>query len=457
MTPAHPNYLRDPSVNAVDIDMPGIALIGCGTVGTAVVEALAHARDRLARVAGEPVTLRHVCVRDPNKPRSPNVPPQCITTNPADILNDPATDIVVELVGGTTHAGEFVADAIVAGKHVVTANKALLAERGPEFFAAARQRGVCIAFEAAVCGGIPIINATRLGLVADDITALYGILNGTCNDILTGMLERRLSYSDALAQAQRLGYAEADPTLDIDGTDSAQKLAILASIAMRENVTFRDIPNVRGIQDLQLSDLVAGRALGFTCKLLAIARRVPAGVQLSVRPTFIPSSHPLAKVDGPFNAVSVYGGRVGHVHLAGRGAGGAPTAAAVVADIMDIAIGSGQRAFHALGPWRPEAPPACVVPTDENDSAFYIRVHLHDRPGGMARIAQVLADENISIASLVQRSEPSATGVPVMVTTHAATDGAVHRAVDRISRLEAVCGPAVCIPTLDEYEEFTAG
>lgn len=437
--------------------MPGIALIGCGTVGAAVAKILAEKSDRLAHSAGAPLGLRHVCVRDLSKSRDVAISPSLITDNADAAIDDPATHIVVELIGGTDDAKRIVERAIAAGKHVVTANKALLAHHGAALFAEARNRSVCIAFEGAVCGGIPLINAVRRGLIANEITAVYGILNGTCNDILTQMLDRRVSYADALTRAQRLGYAEADPTLDVDGTDAAQKLAILASIAMRENVEFGAIPIIQGIQDLQLTDLVAGRELGFTCKLLSVARRINGGVQLSVRPTFIPSTHPLAKVDGPFNAVSLYGDAVGHLLLYGRGAGGGPTASAVVADIVDVAIGTAPQTFAALGPFLPGAQAAHVIPTDENETAFYIRVALHDRPGGMARIAEVLADAGISIASLVQHSPIGAnqkSGVPVMVTTHAARDRAVHDAVGVMEKLDVVCGPIVCIPAIEEHEEF---
>ena len=437
--------------------MAGIALIGCGNVGTQVARIILSNRDRFSSVTGAPLDIRHVVVGDAGKPRDPVIPLDKTSTNADAAINDPAVSIVVELVGGIDQAGRIVERAIAAGKHVVTANKALLAEQGADLFSAARDAGVCIAFEGAVCGGIPLIDSVRRGLVANEITAVYGILNGTCNYVLTQMLNQRSSYTDALSKAQSLGYAEADPTLDINGTDAAHKLAILASVAMRENIACNAIPIVRGIQDLQLTDLIAGRELGYTCKLLAVAERVDHGVQLSVRPTFIPSSHPLGKVDGPFNAVSIYGDAVGHVLLYGRGAGGGPTASAVVSDIVATAIGTAQRTFEQLGPYAKGADPTHVIPTDENETAYYIRVELLDRPGGMARIAQVLADEGISIASLVQHApegSAGADGVPVVATTHVTRDKTVHRAVDVMNRLDVVRGPVVCIPAIEERVEF---
>lgn len=437
--------------------MAGIALIGCGNVGAQVVRILTTNRERFTRQIGDSLDLRRIVVRNPNLKRDPIIDANLISTDADAAIADPDVGIVCELMGGIDDARRVVEAAIAHGKHVVTANKALLAEHGADLFASARAAGVCIAFEGAVCGGIPLIDAVRRGLVANDISAVYGILNGTCNYILTKMLDARAAYADALAKAQSLGYAEADPTLDIDGTDAAHKLAILASVAMRENINVNAIPVVRGIQDLQLTDLVAGRELGYTCKLLAVAERVESGVQLSVRPTFIPSSHPLAKVDGAFNAVSVYGDAVGHVLLYGRGAGGGPTASAVVADIIDVAIGTAQQTFNLLGPYADDAVPARVIPTDENETAYYIRVELLDRPGGMARIAQVLADEGISIASLVQHA-PEGTagdkGVPVVATTHVTRDKIVHRAVDVMNQLDVVRGPVVCIPAIEERPEF---
>lgn len=437
--------------------MAGIALIGCGTVGTEVVRILASRRDKITRLIGNPLEVRHIVVRDAARRRDAVVPADRVSIDAEAAIADPDVSIVVELMGGIDDARRVVRQAIDHGKHVVTANKALLAEHGAELFTAARTAKVCIAFESAVCGGIPLIDAVRRGLVANDITALYGILNGTCNYILTQMLDRQTSYDDALAKAQSLGYAEADPTLDIDGTDAAHKLAILASVAMHENIAFKAIPMIRGIQDLQLTDLIAGRELGYTCKLLAVAERVENGVQLSVRPTFIPSSHPLAKVDGSFNAVSLYGDAVGHVLLYGRGAGGGPTASAVVADVIDVAIGTAQPTFDRLGPYANGATPTRIVPTDENEMAYYIRVELLDRPGGMARIAQVLADEGISIASLVQHAPEGSAGsdgVPVIATTHVTRDEKVHRAVDVMNALDVVRGPVVCIPAIEERPEF---
>ncbi|MFQ5411743.1 MAG: homoserine dehydrogenase, partial [Phycisphaerae bacterium] len=292
-------------------------------------------------------------------------------------------------------------------------------------------------------------------LIANEIDAVFGILNGTCNSILSRMLEDRISYAAALAEAQRLGYAEADPTLDVDGTDSAHKLAILGSIAMRQSCAL-DAIDVHGITDLEITDLIAGEELGYVCKLLAVAQHHDDGLDLSVRPTFIRKSHPLAGVSGPFNAVSVYGDAVGHTLYYGRGAGGGPMASAVIADIIDVATGNAGRSFSQWVVLPDVTRPAVYRPPGENVSAFYIRVGLEDRPGGMARIAAVLGDEGISIASLVQH-DPHEThkgdAVPVVATTRPARDRVVRAAVRKIGALDSVIGRVVCIPALDEHVE----
>ena len=314
-------------------DKIGIGIIGCGAVGSAVVRILLEQGRSLTARTGLDLELRHVIVQDTHKERPVDIPKDILSNDPAQPLADPDTHIILELIGGVDTPMDLILEALRCGKDVVTANKALLALRGGPIFAAAREAGRCIAFEAAVGGGIPLIESVRRGLIANEIDAVYGILNGTCNYILTRMLESEVSYSDALAEAQQLGYAEADPTLDVDGTDSAHKLAILASIAMRKTCDYDRI-SVRGITDLEVTDLLAGDELGYVCKLLAIAQKHDNGLDLTVHPTFIRKSHPLASVAGPFNAVSVYGHAVGHTLFYGRGAGGMPTASAVIADVM---------------------------------------------------------------------------------------------------------------------------
>lgn len=427
----------------------GIALAGCGSVGSALVRRLLTDGDALTARTGLRFELRHIIVRDLGKARGA-VPAKLVTVDAAKAIADPAVKIFVELIGGTDRAKELTLAALAAGKDVVTANKALLAHHGAELFAAARRAGRCIAFEAAVAGGVPLIESVRRGLIANEIDAVYGILNGTCNFILTRMLDNHSSYKHALAEAQRLGYAEADPALDVDGIDSAHKLAILASIATRQACALNKIP-VTGISDVDLIDLTAAVELGYACKLLAIARRHGGGLELSVRPTFIPRSHPLASVAGPFNAVSVYGSAVGHTLFYGRGAGGAPTASAVISDLVDVAIGNAGRTFAQLVVLPDQTPLPAYCSPGETASPHYMRINLRDLPGGIGRIATALGAEGVSIASILQREPPNVVGdvVPVIVTTHPGKHLAVEKALDIIAKLDAVVGKPVCIPMLD--------
>ncbi len=430
----------------------GISLIGCGTVGEQVVRILLDADGSLAGRTGLKFEIRHVVVRDPAKKRGVTIPSAMITADASAPLTDPKSEIMVELMGGTDEAKRVTLAALAAGKSVVTANKALLAMHGREVFSAARLGNQCVAFEASVAGGIPLIESVRRGLIGNRIDAVYGILNGTCNYILTRMLDNSASYPHALDEAQRLGYAEADPTLDVDGIDSAHKLSILASIAMRQSCDLDRIA-VAGISDIELLDLTSGRELGYACKLLAIARRIGDGIDLSVRPTFVRHAHPLASVSGPFNAISLYGDAVGHVMLYGRGAGGAPTASAVVSDIVDVALGNARRTFDQLTVLPDQTPAAVYSSPGENISAYYLRISLRDRPGSVGKVATVLGAEGISIASLIQHEPDAALGngsVPVIITTRPARQAAMSQALDAMANLEAVACRPICIPLLEE-------
>ena len=435
----------------------GVAIIGCGVVGAQVLRILQEKRADIAGRAGVRLEVRHVVARDPSKPR-PELPAGVsVSGDYRSALSDEKTQIVVELIGGTTAAREVVLGALQAGKSVVTANKALIAAHGPSLFAAARDHGVCLIFEGAVGGGIPLLDSLRRGLVANEIDAIYAILNGTCNFILTQMVEKRLTFASALAEAQTLGFAEADPTLDIDGSDTVQKLSILTLLAMRRRVDVADMPTL-GIEAIELTDLIAGRELGYVCKLLAISKMTGDGVLASVRPTFIADHHPLAKIDGPFNAVSFYGDSVGHVLLAGRGAGGAPTASAVVADIVDVASGNAQRSFDATFANLNLSDASPVLAADRWASPYYLRVNIEDRPGGVAEVSRILADEDISIASLVQHVPAETTStesVPVVIMTHVTSDDAIARAIGKIRKMTTVEEPPVSIPVVDEHREFT--
>ncbi len=430
----------------------GVGILGFGTVGQAVARILLEDATALEARIGLRLELRHVVARDLTKPREVALHPGVLSDDSAAMLADDSTHIVVELIGGVTDARTLTFSALKAGKDVVTANKALLATAPREVFAAARSANRCIAFEASVAGGIPIIESVRRGLIANRIDAVHGILNGTCNYILTRMLDERVGYPEVLAEAQRLGYAEADPTLDVDGADSAHKLAILASIAMRQSCKL-DRVQVDGITSIELIDLAAGQELGYVCKLLASARRFDDGLELSVGPTFVPRDHPLAAVAGPFNAISVYGSAAGHAFFYGRGAGGMPTASAVVSDLIDTALGNARRTFEQLVVLPDQTPPATYRAAGESIARHYLRIGLLDRPGGIGRIAAALGAEGISIATITQH-EPPRNGathiVPVIVTTHPVKRIAIDRAVAAMTTIKGVVSRPVCIGMLDD-------
>lgn len=426
-------------------DALNIALVGGGTVGGGVAEILLQHPERISRQAGRPIALKRVIVRDPNKER-PTIPSDLISTDWHAAIQDPSIHVIVELMGGTTTAKQIVLESLAAGKHVVTANKALLAQHGPEVFAAARKYERCIGFEASVAGGIPIIRALAESLAANQITAIQGILNGTSNFILTAMADRGMSYNQALAEAQRLGYAEADPTLDVDGTDAAHKLAILAQIAFGVAVPVAQIER-QGIAGLHAMDLRFARELGYIIKLLAEAWLDRDEVALHVAPVLLRKTDMLAQVRGAFNAVQVIGDAVGEVMFQGAGAGALPTASSVVADIIDIAVGRAQRTFQATQLWGPNR--GCKHrPSSGVRSRFYLRVLVQDKPGMLADVARILADHDISIASVIQHEAVEEHGgeidvVPLVIMTHTAETGRFRDAVARINALEGAVPPAV--------------
>jgi homoserine dehydrogenase len=437
------------------MDPFNIALIGCGTVGGGVARLLLEQGDRLAARAGRPLVLRRVVVRDPDRPRSLVLPRELLTTDPAAAWTDPAVHAVVELVGGTGPAREFVLAALAAGKHVVTANKALLAQHGTEVFEAARKAERAVAFEAAVAGGIPIIAALGQGLAANQIVSLQGILNGTCNFILTAMAERGVSYAEALAEAQRRGYAEADPTLDVDGSDAAHKLAILARLAFGAAVPPSAVGR-RGIAGFSPMDLRFARELGYTVKLLAEAWLAERQLALHVAPVLLRHTAPLALVRGAYNAIQVVGDVVGETIFAGPGAGALPTASAVVADIIDLAVGRAQRTFQSLRLWANGSAGVTLRPSETVRSRFYLRLLVRDQPGVLADVTRALADHGISIASVIQHealdeSEHEYEGavVPLVIMTHTALTGDFRTAVARIDRLATVVAPGVYYAVAD--------
>ncbi len=433
----------------------GIAIVGCGTVGCATGSLLTRDAEILASRGGLNLQLRHIVDVDFTAAGEAGLSEELFQPDLEKALADESVGVVVELVGGTGIAKTIIERGIRAGKHIVTANKALLAHHGAELCALARRQGVCIAFEASCAGGVPIIRALTGGLLANRIDALYGIVNGTCNYILTAMMQRGQSYGDALAAAQNRGLAEADPALDVKGIDSAHKLAILASLAFGERVDF-DAISVTGIDSLQLCDVRYGQELGYTIKLLAIATRQADALSLKVSPAFIHTQHPLAWVSGSFNAISVYGHTTGHTMYYGRGAGGMPTASAVVADLMSVAMGTAQIEFAQLRLWPDLSSPAVQLPITDARSQYYIRVMCDDHPGVLARIATLLANHGISLLSVLQHEPPAgikANLVPLIIATHEAQYADVAAALAEIDALKAVEAPSVCIPIVDEHPE----
>jgi homoserine dehydrogenase len=429
----------------------GIALVGCGTVGAGVARLLLEEPARLAARAGRPLALRRVVVRDAAKARGVSIPPELITTDLRSLLHDPQIQVAVELVGGVDWARRAVLDLLAAGKDIVTANKALLAQHGAEVFDAARRHGRAIAFEASVAGGIPIIAALCQGLCANQILSLQGILNGTSNFILTGMSEQGLSYADALAEAQSRGYAEADPTLDVDGSDAAHKLAILAQIAFGFTVPVSAIAR-RGIAGIQQADIHYAGELGYTIKLLAEAWLHERQLALHVSPVLLRHMAPLAQVRDAYNAIHVVGDAVGDTLYYGRGAGQMPTASAVVADLIDMAVGRAQQTFQTLRLWSGRSNDITLRPRATVRSRFYLRLFVQDQPGVLAEIARVLSEHRISISSLIQHEAPDdheGDTVPLVIMTHTASTGSFADAVGAMDRLSCVTAPSVYFPVAD--------
>ena len=408
-----------------------IGLIGCGTVGGATARLLLEDSKNITKKTGITFTLKYIYTIDQEGALKQGIDKSLLVSDYQLLLNDPHLDMIVELVGGTTFAKDYVVQALKAKKHVVTANKALLAKYGKELFCIARENGVSIGFEASCGGGIPVIRAIYDGLMANKINALYGIVNGTCNYILTAMIEQGKSYNDVLKEAQAAGLAEADPTLDVNGMDSAHKLAILSSLAFASHCDLEKIP-VTGIDKLTLKDIQFGQELGYTIKLLAIGENQGNGISLRVRPSFISKNHPLAWVGGAFNAVSIYGNQVGHTMYYGRGAGGSPTASAVVSDIISTALGYNQTRFNSLQIWLDQTPSAKQLDENEIESRYYLRLDVADKPGLFASIANTLSENGISISGAIQH-ECKESQVPVIITTHKTSEGQLKKALKTLS------------------------
>jgi len=417
-----------------------VGLLGFGTIGAGVVKLLARNSLLIEEKLGAGLTLKKIADLDITTDRGVPVSPGVLTSNADEVLSDPEISVVIELIGGYEPARSFVLRAIENGKHVVTANKALLALHGREIYAAAARKGVEVLYEAAVGGGIPILSAIRGNLAANNFATVLGILNGTCNYILTKMTKDGADFADVLKKAQELGYAEADPTFDIEGIDTAHKLSILLSLCFGTRVEFKDI-HTEGISSISSLDINYARDFGYKIKLLAIGKRDGERIEARVHPTMIPVNYPLADVDGAFNAIRLTGDFVGPVMLYGRGAGMDPTASAVVGDVMDISrnilAGIGRRTAP-LGFQEERIRDLQIKPIGEIVSKFYIRFSVMDEPGVIARIAGELGRNNISIESMVQTARSVQESVPIVIMTHEAREMDIRKALAEIDSFDIV-------------------
>ena len=422
-------------------DEINIGLMGLGVVGTGVAAHILGKGSFLAAVTGRNVNLKKVLVRDITRARDINLPSGLLTTNAEDILADPEIHIVVEVIGGTDPVENHLKQALAAGKHIVTANKEVMAKSGPELLALARKNSANILFEASVGGGIPIVGCLMNELAANDIRSIRTIINGTTNYILTRMANERTSFDQALGEAQGLGYAEADPTNDIEGIDAAYKLTILASLAYRQPFQSADV-YCEGISRLEPQDFRYAQELGYAIKSLAIANLDDGAVQLRVYPALVPSEHMLAKVDGVYNAVEVDGSLCGQVLFHGMGAGREPTTSAVVGDLIEVVrkMGSQSRSFGSqewAGPGNGAA--LTVRPIGDLQARYYIRLDVADNPGVLAQIAQVLGDGEISIAAVLQRDTDAEAGsAEIVITTHPAKEASMQNALQTMAGLSQV-------------------
>jgi homoserine dehydrogenase len=412
----------------------GVGLLGLGTVGTGVARVLLAKADALERRIGRPVVIRQVLVRDASKPRSVRLEAPLVT-DPRAVIDDPTVDVVIEVIGGEEPARTLILEAIERGKHVVTANKEVMAKHGPAILTAAADKGVTVAYEASVGGGIPLIGPFQLDLAANEITSVVGIVNGTTNYILTRMTESGASFSDALREAQELGYAEPDPTNDVEAWDAAYKLAILASLAFGAPVMPGQIWR-EGITQVSQRDILYAGEMGYRIKLLAIARLVDGQIETRVHPSLVHRGSMLASVDGSFNAVQIEGDLIGTALFYGRGAGSEPTASAVIADLIALGTSAG-RASRQTARQAPALRPMPLL-----QSRYFLRLLTLDRPGVMASIATVLGDRGISLASVVQKESvvlgDDVPGAEIVLTTHVASEAAVQEAMATLAQMPVV-------------------
>ena len=425
-----------------------VGLVGIGTVGGGTYTVLKRNQEEIARRVGRNIIIRIIADRDIEKARRLADDDTKVTTDAFEVVSHPDIDIIVELIGGQTVAKELILQAIANGKHVITANKALLASHGSEIFAAAQQKGVIVAFEAAVAGGIPIIKALREGLAANRIEWIAGIINGTSNFILSEMREKGLAFETVLAHAQKLGYAEADPTYDIEGIDAAHKITIMAAIAFGIPVKF-DKAYIEGITQLSNDDIRYAEELGYRIKLLGITKRVTKGIELRVHPTLIPVKRLIANVEGVMNAIVVKGNAVGPTLYYGAGAGAEPTASSVIADLIDVArlltADPEHRVPHLafLPDLLSDTP---IVPMEEVETAYYLRLQVMDKPGALADITRILADSGISISAMVQKEHAEEEDkVNIIMLTHTTIEKNINTAIARIESLPVMAGRIVRI------------
>ncbi len=423
-----------------------VGLVGLGTVGGGTFAVLQRNAEEITRRAGRPIQVSVVASRNLERVRQVTAGACRMTDNVFSVVDDPEVDIVVELIGGDTMARELVLKAIANGKHVVTANKALLAKHGNEIFAAAQKKGVMVAFEAAVAGGIPIIKALREGLTANRIEWIAGIINGTTNFILSEMRGKGLPFAEVLKEAQRLGYAEADPTFDVEGIDAAHKLSIMSAIAFGTPMSF-DKAYVEGISRLDAMDIKYAEQLGYRIKLLGITKRTPEGVELRVHPTLIPAKRLIANVEGAMNAVLVKADAVGATMYYGKGAGAEPTASSVIADLVDVTRMHTADPEHRV-PHLAFQPDAMVdlpiLPLAEVVSSYYLRLRVEDKPGVLADITRILADQQISIDAMIQREpEEGEEQTDIIFLTHETREKNMDAAINKIEALPAVKGKLI--------------
>ena len=425
-----------------------VGLLGLGTVGGGTVNVLQRNAEEIARRAGRGIVVTHAAARDLNKPRICSTDGITVTATPQDVVDDPEVAIVIELIGGDTLALDLVMRAIENGKHVVTANKALIAKHGNKIFAAAQAKGVIVAFEAAVAGGIPIIKAIREGLAGNRIEWLAGIINGTGNFILTEMRDKGRDFDDVLKEAQELGYAEADPEFDVEGIDAAHKLTILASIAFGIPLQFEKA-FTEGITKITREDVTYAEELGYRIKHLGVSRRTDKGVELRVHPTLIPERRLIANVDGVMNAVLVQGDAVGPTLYYGAGAGDEPTASAVVADIVDVVrvltSDPENRVPHLA--FQPDSlSDLPILKMEDVETAYYLRMQAKDEPGVLADVMRILGDKGISIEAIIQKEpEGDSTEANVILLTHTVIEKQMNEAIQKIEALDTISGEVIRI------------